>query len=59
MVGGCRAGNSGGTREPGSQKEFGFAESVFDFEVFRELNSKNVSEITAKLFVLLRLYQFL
>ena len=40
-----RAGNSGGTREPSSQKEFGFAESFFDFEVFTELNSKNVSEI--------------
>ena len=35
-----RAGNSGGTREPSSQKEFGFAESFFDFEVFTELNSK-------------------
>ena len=44
-----RAGNSGGTREPSSQKEFGFAESFFDFEVFTELNSKNVSEITAKI----------
>ena len=44
-----RAGNSGGTREPSSQKEFGFAESFFDFEVFTELNSKNVSEITAKM----------
>ena len=40
-----RGGNSGGTREPSSQKEFGFAESFFDFEVFTELNSKNVSEI--------------
>ena len=50
-----RAGNSGGTREPSSQKEFGFAESFFDFEVFTELNSKNVSEITAKIFVLLKL----
>ena len=50
VVGGwCRAGNSGGTREPSSQKEFGFAESFFDFEVFTELNSKNVSEITAKI----------
>ena len=45
----CRAGNSGGTWEPSSQKEFGFAESFFDFEVFTELNSKNVSEITAKI----------
>ena len=44
-----RFGNSGGTREPSSQKEFGFAESFFDFEVFTELNSKNVSEITAKI----------
>ena len=44
-----RAGNSGGTREPSSQKEFGFAESFFDFEVLTELNSKNVSESTAKI----------
>ena len=33
-----RAGNSGGTREPSSQKEFDFAESFFDFEIFTELN---------------------
>ena len=39
----ARAGNSGGAREPSSQKEFGFAESFFDFEV------KNVSKITAKI----------
>ena len=44
-----RPANSGGTQEPSSQKEFGFAESFFDFEVFTELNSKNVSEITAKI----------
>ena len=49
MIAVVRAGNSGGTREPSSQKEFGFAESFFDFEVFTELNSKNVSEITAKI----------
>ena len=29
-----RAGNSGGTWEPSSQKEFGFAESFFGFEIF-------------------------
>ena len=46
---GSRTGNSGGTREPSSQEEFGFAESFFDFEVFAEFNSKNVSEITAKI----------
>ena len=44
-----RAGNSGGTREPSSQKESGFAEIFLDFEVFTELNSKKVSEITAKI----------
>ena len=54
-----RAGNSGGTREPISQKEFGFAESFFDFEVFTELNRKKFLKLLQKLFVLLRLYQFL
>ena len=47
-----RAGNSGGTPEPSSQKEFGFSESFFHFEVFTELNSKNVSKITAKIICL-------
>ena len=50
-----RAGNSGGTREPISQKEFGFAESFFDFEVFTELNRKKFLKLLQKLFVLLRL----
>ena len=54
-----RAGNSGGTREPSSQKEFGFAEIFFDFEVFTELNSKKFLKLLQKLFVLQRLYQFL
>ena len=34
-----RAGNSGGTREPSSQKEFGLAESFIGFEIFTQLNS--------------------
>ena len=54
-----RAGNSGGTREPSSQKEFGFAESFFDFEIFTELNSKKFLNLLPKLFLLHRLYQFL
>ena len=35
-----RAGNSGGTREPSSQKEFGPTESFFAFEIFIKLDSK-------------------
>ena len=54
-----RAGNSGGTREPSSQKKFGFAESFFDFEIFTELNSKKFLNLLPKLFLLHRLYQFL
>ena len=52
---GGRAGNSGGTREPSSQKEFGFAESFFDFEIFTELSSKKFLKLLPKLFVLHRL----
>ena len=59
LGGGGRAGNSGGTREPSSQKEFGFAEIFFDFEIFTELNSKKFLKLLPKLFVLHRLYQFL
>jgi len=35
-----RAGNSGGTREPSSQKQFGLAESFCGFETLTRLNSK-------------------
>ena len=35
-----RAGNSGGTREPSSQKEFGPTESFFAFEIFTKLDSE-------------------
>ena len=34
-----RAGNSGGTREPISQKQFGFKESVFGFEILTKLST--------------------
>ena len=54
-----RAGNSGGTREPSSQKEFGFAESFFGFEIFTKLNSNMFLKFLPKLFVLHRIYQFL
>ena len=39
MGGGGRAGNSGGTREPSSQKQFGFAETFCGFERLTKLNS--------------------
>ena len=35
-----RAGNSGGTREPSSQKDFGLAESFCGFGISTKLNSK-------------------
>ena len=54
-----RAGNSGGTLEPSSQKEFGLAESFFGFEIFTKLNSKMFLKFLPKLFVLHRTYQFL
>ena len=53
-----RAGNSGGTREPSSQKEFGFAESFFGFEIFTKFNSNMFLKFLPKLFVLHRKYQF-
>ena len=34
-----RAGNSGGARDPSSQKPFGLAQSFSDFEVVAKLNS--------------------
>ena len=46
-----RAGNSGGTREPSSQKQFAFAESFCGFEIFTKLNSEMLLEILRKLFV--------
>ena len=54
-----RAGNSGGTREPSSQKEFGFAESFFGFEIFTKFNSKMFLKFLPKSFVLHRICQFL
>ena len=35
-----RAGNSGGTREPSSQKQFGFSETFCGFERLKKLDSK-------------------
>ena len=49
--GGGRAGNSGGTREPSSQKQFGFSESFCGFEIFTKLNSEIILEFLRKLFV--------
>ena len=54
-----RAGNSGGTREPSSQKEFGLAESFLGFEIFTKLNSKMFLKFLSKSFVLPRPNPFL
>ena len=54
-----RAGNSGGTQEPSSQKEFGLAESFLGFEIFTKLNSKMFLKFLSKSFVLPRPYPFL
>ena len=43
-----RAGNSGGTREPSSQKEFGLQKVFWFWDVYR-VEQQKVSEITAKI----------
>ena len=60
MLGLTRAGNSGGTWEPSSQKEFGFAESFcLILGYLQSCTAKMFLKLLQKLFVLLRLYQFL
>ena len=54
-----RAGNSGGTWEPSSQKQFGLAESFCGFEILTKLNSQVFLKFLPKFVVLDRACQFL